>query len=124
MEVESHRPSREHCIIKLKDIHSLDQAREFTGQDIWVPKEDLQLLENGQYYSYQIIGCSVITKNGHSIGLVKDISIIKDNNLLVVEKETEEIYIPFTESICVEINLENKEIIVDLPKGLLELNEI
>jgi len=56
--------------------------------------------------------------------LVKDVIIVKNNNLLVVEKEIEEIYIPFSESICVEINLENKEIVVDLPKGLLELNEI
>jgi 16S rRNA processing protein RimM len=86
--------------------------------------EDLQSLEDDQYYSYQLIGCSVITKNGHAIGLVKDVFFIKNNDLLVVVKEREEIYIPFIESICVEINLENKEIIVDPPKGLLELNEI
>jgi len=56
--------------------------------------------------------------------LVKDVLLIKDNDLLVVGKGEEEIYVPFTESICVEINLENKEIIIDPPQGLLELDEI
>jgi 16S rRNA processing protein RimM len=124
LEVGSHRPFREHCIIKLQGIHTLDQAREFAGKEIWLPEEDLQRLEDGQYYFFQLIGCSVVKKNGDSIGLVKDVIIVKNNNLLVVEKGIEEIYIPFSESICVEINLVNKEIIVDPPKGLLELNEI
>jgi ribosomal 30S subunit maturation factor RimM len=39
-------------------------------------------------------------------------------------KGREELYIPFIESICVDINLDKKEIVVDPPKGLLELNEI
>jgi 16S rRNA processing protein RimM len=115
---------REHCVIKLKGIHTLDQARELTGQEIWLPEEDLQLLEVGQYYFYQLVGCSVVTKDDESIGSVKDVIIVKNNNLLVVEKGRKEIYIPFSESICVGIDLKCKEIVVDLPKGLLELDEI
>ncbi len=56
--------------------------------------------------------------------MVKDILFIKDNDLLVIIKGKREIYVPFTESICVEIDLENKEIIIDPPEGLLELDEI
>lgn len=56
--------------------------------------------------------------------MVKDILLIKDNDLLVITKGEEEIYVPFTESICVEINLESKQIIIDPPLGLLDLDEI
>ncbi len=108
----------------MKGIHSLDQARELTNQEIWLPEEDLQPLEQGQYYLHQLSGCSVVTKGGRAIGLVKDVLLIKDNDLLVITKGEEEIYVPFTESICVEINLENKQIIIDPPRGLLDLDEI
>jgi 16S rRNA processing protein RimM len=91
---------------------------------MWLPEEDLQPLEQGQYYLHQLSGCSVVTKSGRAIGLVKDVLLIEDNDLLVITKGEEEIYVPFTESICVEINLENKQIIIDPPLGLLDLDEI
>jgi len=108
----------------LKGIHTLDQARELTNQEIWLPEEDLLPLEGGQFYLHQLIGCSVVTKGGSSIGLVMDILLIKDNDLLVIRKGEKEIYVPFTESICKGIDLENKEIVIDPPEGLLELDEI
>jgi 16S rRNA processing protein RimM len=123
-EVESFRPLRGVCIIRLKGIHTLEQARDLAGREICLPKEHLQSLEGGQYYFHQLIGCSVVMESGSLIGLVKDVLFIKDNDLLVIEKKKGEICIPFTESICIEIDLENKKIIVDPPKGLLELNEI
>ena len=66
----------------------------------------------------------MVTKGGDLIGLVKDILFIKKNDLLVVEKEKRKILIPFTESICIGVNLGKKEIVIDPPDGLLELNEI
>ena len=42
----------------------------------------------------------------------------------MVEKGNKEILIPFTKSICLEINLDKKEIVADPPDGLFELNEI
>lgn len=66
----------------------------------------------------------MVTESGDPIGLVKDIQFIKDNDLLVVEKGERIILIPFTVSICVEVNLEKREIVTDLPDGLLDLNEI
>lgn len=49
---------------------------------------------------------------------------IKDNDLLVVAKGKREILVPFTKSICLKVNLKRKEILVDLPEGLSELDEI
>jgi len=46
------------------------------------------------------------------------------NDVLVVEKEKREILVPFAKDICSVVNVEKKEIIIDPPEGLLELNEI
>ena len=66
----------------------------------------------------------MVTKDGESIGLVKDILFVDENDLLVVEKGNRNMYIPFTESICIRVDLEQKEIVIDPPEGLLDLNEI
>ncbi len=122
--VESFRPYREFFILKLKGIDSLSQAREFVGQEILLPERDLHTLGKNNYYFFQLIGCIVLTKSGDRIGSVKDLLCFEDNNLLVVEKEGKEILIPFTRSICIKVNLKKREILIDPPKGLLELNEI
>ena len=115
---------REYCIIKLKGIDSLDQSENVAGQEILIPEEDLHPLDRGRYYLFQLSGCSVVTEGGERIGLVKDILFIKENDLLVVEKEDRNILIPFTEAICTGVDLGKREIIIDPPAGLLDLNEI
>lgn len=46
--------------------------------------------------------------------------------LLVLEPETgkEEVYVPFNRTICLEIDVRAKRIVIDPPDGLLDLNEI
>jgi 16S rRNA processing protein RimM len=122
--VEYIRPFGEFCVVKLEGIDTLDGGQEIAGQEIWIPEEDCQPLDSGNFYLFQLSGCSVVTKSGELIGSVKDILFIQENDLLVVEKEGREKFIPFSESICIAVNLEKKEIVIDPPDGLLDLNEI
>lgn len=123
-EVENFRPSKNHYIIKLKAVNTLNQARELAGLDVLVPEEWLRPLGRNNYYLFQLIGCSVFIKDKRKIGTVKDFLFIRGNDLLVVEKGHREILIPFTKSICIELNLKKREIMIDPPDGLLELDEI
>ncbi len=56
--------------------------------------------------------------------MVKDMLSIQDNDLLVIKKGHKEVLIPFSKTICLEIDLKKKQIIIDPPNGLLELDEI
>lgn len=94
------------------------------GKEILLPEEELQSLEEGTYYSFQIKGCAVYTKDGGHIGTVEDVLFISGNDLLIVEKEDQEFLIPFAQSVCLEVDLEQKRIVIDPPEGLLDLNEI
>ena len=66
----------------------------------------------------------MVTREGSRVGLVKDVLFIDENDLLIVEKGERQVLVPFTESICVEVNLEERKITVDPPDGLLDLDEI
>ena len=122
--VESFRSYKNFTIIKLKGVDTLAQAKEYIGQECLLPEEDLYRLEQGSYYLFQIVGCSVVTVKGIKVGIVKDLLLIKDNHILEIVKQEKEILIPFTEEICVEVNLRKKKIVIDPPEGLLEINEI
>lgn len=89
-----------------------------------LPEEELSQLEEGQYYLFEVVGSSVFTESGQRVGVVSDVLFIESNDLLVVERETDEILIPFTISICSSVNLEKREIVIKPPEGLLDLNEI
>lgn len=94
------------------------------GGEVFLPEKELRALEDGHFYYFQIIGCSVVKTNGEKVGVVRDLWPIRENELLVVRKGKKEILIPFAAPICLEVSLERREIVVDLPQGLSDLNEI
>jgi 16S rRNA processing protein RimM len=89
-----------------------------------LPAEELSRLEEDNYYLFQVVGSTVLTENRKRVGIVRDVLFIKENDLLVIERGDTEILIPFTSDICVSVDLEEQEIIVRPPEGLLDLNEI
>lgn len=108
----------------MRGIDSLDKAAELSGLEVFVPEESLKPLEKDAFYHFQLIGCCVVTINREPVGAVKDILSIPENELLVVESGQQEFLIPLSGGICLEINLADKEIVIDPPDGLLDLNEI
>ena len=94
------------------------------GLEVLLPDEGFQDLEEDNYYVFQIIGCSVVTKSGEEVGTVTNLWLVPENDLLVVTKGKTEILIPFSHSVCLEVDLKLKKIKIDPPEGLLDLNEI
>ncbi len=99
-------------------------ARELVGLEVLVPEEILQPLEKDTFYSFEIVGSSVFTTGRKLVGTVIDVLDIPGNELLVVDGSGGEVLIPLTKEICLEINPAAKEIVIEPPDGLLDLNEI
>jgi len=122
--VESLTVDRSAYFLKLKGIDTLAGADALAGLDVFVAEADFRRLEEGHYYDFEVIGCRVITRDGAEVGEVAGILPAAGEFLLVVKRGDGEIYVPFTETICVKVDPEAKEILIDPPEGLLELNEI
>ncbi len=123
-DVESLRFDRNTHFLKLKGIDTLNRADALAGLEIYVPEESLSPLEDGHFYHFQIIGSAVVTKDGESVGIVKSLLPVGKETLLVVDRGGREVLIPFVKSICFDVDTSRREIRVDLPAGLLDLNEI
>ena len=110
--------------LKLEGIETLSQADGLAGLDVHLPEESLRNREEEEFYLFQLIGCRVIGPEGRRVGRVRDVVPVGTEQLLLVEGEGKEIFIPFHRSICVKVDVNAKEIHLDPPDGLLDVNEI
>ena len=122
--VESLKLDRNAHFLKLKGIDTLAQADALAGLDVYIAEAALQPLDGGRLFEFQVIGSRVVTREGVEVGEVAGVLPAGGPDLLVVKRGDREVYIPFTEAICVRGDPEAKEILIDPPDGLLELNEI
>jgi 16S rRNA processing protein RimM len=105
-------------IAQFEEIESREQAEALTGKDLFIDKDRLPGLPSGEYYHFQLIGLSVETKEGESLGTLKAVFETGSNDVYVVESGGKELLIPAIEEVVCEVDLLNGKIIVDLPEGL------
>jgi 16S rRNA processing protein RimM len=110
--------------LKLAGVDSLSQADLLAGLDIGLAEESLKARPEGEFFIFELIGCSVIDLGGMTVGRVQDVLFAGPGELLVVDRGGKEVLIPFHESICVEVDAPGKRIRVDPPEGLLDIDEI
>ena len=122
--VESLTLDRNAHFLKLKGVDTLAQADALAGLEVYVDEADFRPLDRGRFYEFQVIGSRVVTRDGVEVGEVTGILQAGGPVLLVVKRGDGEVYIPFTEAICLKVDAEAREILIDPPDGLLELNEI
>lgn len=122
MTVEHVRFHRGRPIIGLSGIDTMDAAETLAGTELRVGIDALQPLPAGAYYHHDLIGCSVVTPHGGTIGRVKSIEGEGAGSRLVVENMDGDVLIPMVEGICVAIDIAGRKIVVAPPEGLLDLN--
>ncbi len=123
-EVESLTLDRNAYFLKLKGVDTLEAADALAGREIYAAESDFRGLGGDRFYDFQIIGCRVRTQGGAEVGTVAAVLAAGGPALLVVRRGDEDVYVPFIEAICVKVDPEAREVVIDPPDGLLDLNEI
>ncbi len=122
--VESLTPRGKYFDLKLVGVDSLSQADRLAGLEIGVLEEALSERQKGEFFIFELIGCTVSDIRGMTVGRVRDVLSAGSGDLLIVDSDGAEILIPFHESICVEVDVPGRWIRIDPPDGLLDVNEI
>lgn len=123
LELQSFWFQKKRIVLKFADFDSIELAEQLVNCEICVPETEAVELESDEFYDWQLAGCRVETISGEIIGTVHEIMRTGGTDILVTESvasEKKDFLIPFATKICLEVDLENKLIRVDLPEGLLE----
>ena len=100
--------------IKFQNIDSREVAKTLTNKFLTVPRADAAPLEDGEFYTFDIIGCEVF--DGEKIlGKVENVLKTGSNDVFQVVGETE-ILIPALKAVIKKIDVANKKIAVDSSK--------
>jgi 16S rRNA processing protein RimM len=120
--VESHWFHDNRLVLKLKGYDSIDESKALAGYELCVPEEDVVELEEDEYYDWELQDCRVTSVTGEQIGRVNSIMHTGGVPVLLIQTaDGKEHMVPLAEEICVKIDIEGKQITVDLPEGLLEI---
>ncbi len=122
-EIEKVKPFKDGLMLKPKGINNRNESDLLKGKMFFIPDEVLVSEEGETIYLSEVLGFEVVDPENKLLGKITSFSSNGVQDLLVLEKvEGGTAEVPFVEDFIVEIEFENKKIIMDLPEGLLNLD--
>ncbi|MDR1369550.1 MAG: ribosome maturation factor RimM [Dysgonamonadaceae bacterium] len=110
------------AFIKLKGIDNEERAKIFSNMEVYFPKQYLKPDSSSEIYSWDyFIGFTLQDAGKNTIGQILDVDETTINILFVLEYKNNELLIPVSEEIVLEIDEKKKIIQLELPDGILEL---
>lgn len=111
--------SHDICIVKVERMESAEDVRFLTNRDAYIPK---QWVEDSDELTWSYFkGFKAIDTVLGNIGEIVDIDDNTINTLFVIERGNDEILIPAQEEFIADIDHDSKEIIFNLPEGLVSM---
>jgi 16S rRNA processing protein RimM len=122
LQIERLWPHKNFLILKFAGIESISDAEVLIGCELQVPRSERAQLEAGWNYVSDLIGC-VAFDTGREIGKIEDVQFgTGEAPLLIVVASSKRYEIPYAEAYLKGVDLEHKQIQMQLPEGMLELN--
>ena len=110
------------ALIKLEGIDTEQQARRMTNIEVYFPKEHADKLDDDELTWSYFVGFLIKDINKGEIGKVTDVDDSTINTLFVVDHNGSEVLIPAQEDFIVDLDRDNRVIVMNLPEGLLDLD--
>ncbi len=123
LQVEDLWPHKGLLVLKFVGVDSISEAEALIGCELQVPRSQRSSLEAGWNYVSDLVGCAVLDQ-GREIGHIEDVQFgAGEAPLLVVRAAaTRLLEIPFAEAYLDSVDAERKQVRMNLPEGLLEVN--
>jgi 16S rRNA processing protein RimM len=133
MAVETAKTHNDVLVVKLKGIDDRDAALACKGKLIAVPREQLPVAEEDEYYWSDLIGVRVKNKQDVEFGLIVDVFETGANDVIavradavkqevsadkatakeVVKAKSQERLLPFIDAVVLEVDIVAKTMLVD-----------
>jgi len=113
------RPHKQHLLVRLAGLESLDAVQSLVGQTVLARRADLPPLPPDEHYWHELEGLAVTDRRRGPLGRVIGLFTTGAHDILTVDGEYGEILIPFIPRFILATNLADRELQVDLPDGLV-----
>jgi 16S rRNA processing protein RimM len=119
------QPGKETFIIKFRGVSTRNHAEKLKKYKILVKTNTLPKLKKEEFHLLELIDLQVKILDNKELKIIGKVLNLENekNNLLVIElfKNQKKVLIPFVKEIVPLVDIKNNFLIVDPPRGLLEL---
>ena len=118
LEIKSVRYHNDLILLCFKDYEQREKAAALTGKLLSVPREEAVPLQEGEYYTADIIGLNVFNPAGEALGKVRNVLKTGSNDVYVVVNEitSQELLVPALKAVVKKISLEEQLMVVEMPE--------
>lgn len=113
--LESVREHKGRLLIALDEAQDADEAEGYIGATFYAPRESLDV-GAGEYLDVDLVGCVVRSNAGFDYGPVTRVEHFPSNDMLIVGGRM----LPMVRAFIRTIDVDAKEIVVEVPPGLLD----
>jgi 16S rRNA processing protein RimM len=127
LEIEDFWPHKGLVVLKFAGIDSISNAEALIGSELQVPKAERSQLDPGWTYISDLIGSRVFN-HGWEVGRIADVQFgAGEAPLLIIsgtgeDGKVEKYDVPFAEAYIDGIDAAKREVRMNLPEGMLEVN--
>ena len=125
--VEDLWPHKSFLVLKFQGIGTISDAEPLVGAELQLPRSERAQLEPGWTYLSDLIGCTVFDGQ-REIGEIEAVQFGAGEAPLLVVRSKEQpdarlpYEIPFAEAYLEKLDLEQRQVRMKLPEGLLDVN--
>lgn len=112
-----------HLVLQLANHESKESAQDLVGLDIYLDEWNLELEDLKGEETAAWVGWILLDHKGQEIGQITEIEEMPTQILATVLTHQEnEVKIPLIEDWILDLDLEQQKLTIELPEGLLEIN--
>jgi 16S rRNA processing protein RimM len=106
-------------LLDLDGIENRSDAQPLGGEVLLLDREELDVLEAGEFYVADLIGLRAVNDAGEVVGTVTDTFETAAHEVLVVreERDRQDLYLPFTMEHVPEVELGAGRVLIRPPEG-------
>ena len=119
--VEGVKFFKQFVILKFEGIDNINDIEKYKSKSLYVTRENAVRLKKNEYFIADLIGIKVWEDNGNFLGELKDVIETGANDVYVILLENgKEILLPAIKECILEVEIENRKMIVHVMEGLRE----
>ena len=109
------------AVVSFMDIDSIEKAEELVNKEFYLPLSMLPELVGNKFYYHEVPGMQVIDENFGELGPISAVLEYPNTAVLQIFHKEKEVLIPISDDVIIDVDRENKKMIVRSPDGLLDI---
>lgn len=107
-------------LVKFKGINSIEEIEQYRSKVVYMLRDDA-LLEEGQYFIDELIGCTVYHADTNEVlGKISDVSSTGANDVWHIVKDDKEYLLPAIKDCIISVDVESDKAAIRPLKGIFD----